>query len=150
MKPTTVRVRLAAQYLPWIWESIQWIKSNRLLLLFSIWPFFVCLFRCFQRRDVADLVQIWILVYILDLCSPPCRALAAQYLQWRWESIQWIKSNQLLFTKNFGALVWPQWWSFACVSQQGVGFSKKINKRKKKLIWLPQMFTRTIKNWAPF
>ena len=103
----SVRVRLAAQYLPWLWESIQWIKSNRLLLLFSIWPFFVCLFRCFQRRDVADLVQIWILVYILDLCGS-CRALAAPYLQWRWESIQWIKSNQLRFTKNFRALVLPQ------------------------------------------
>ena len=27
-------------------------------------------------------------------------------------------------------LVWPQWWSFAGVSQQGVDFSKKISKRK--------------------
>ena len=27
-------------------------------------------------------------------------------------------------------LVWPQWWSFADVSQQGVDFSKKISKRK--------------------
>ena len=25
-------------------------------------------------------------------------------------------------------LVWPQWWSFADVSQQGVDFSKKISK----------------------
>ena len=27
-------------------------------------------------------------------------------------------------------LVWPQWWSFADVSQQGLDFSKKISKRK--------------------
>ena len=27
-------------------------------------------------------------------------------------------------------LVWPQWWSFADVSQQGIDFSKKINKIK--------------------
>ena len=27
-------------------------------------------------------------------------------------------------------LVWPQWWSFADVSQQGVDFSKKISKIK--------------------
>ena len=27
-------------------------------------------------------------------------------------------------------LVWPQWWNFADVSQQGLHFSKKISKRK--------------------
>jgi hypothetical protein len=27
-------------------------------------------------------------------------------------------------------LVWPQWWSFAAASQQGLHFSKKISKRK--------------------
>ena len=27
-------------------------------------------------------------------------------------------------------LVWPQWWSFADVSQQGIDFSKKISKIK--------------------
>ena len=26
--------------------------------------------------------------------------------------------------------MWPQWWSFADVSQQGLDFSKKISKRK--------------------
>ena len=43
------------------------------------------------------------------------------------------------------ALVWPQWWSFADVSQRGLDFSKKISKRKKKLIWLSQMFTWVVK-----
>ena len=44
-------------------------------------------------------------------------------------------------------LVWPQWRSFADVSQQGKGFSKKISKIKMFfLIWLSQMFTRTFKN----
>ena len=31
-------------------------------------------------------------------------------------------------------LVWPQWWSFADVSQQGVDFSKK-NSKMKTIFW---------------
>ena len=30
----------------------------------------------------------------------------------------------------YGLLVWPQWWSWGDVSQQGVDFSKKISKIK--------------------
>ena len=33
-----------------------------------------------------------------------------------------------VITLCIATLVWPQWWSFADVSQQGVDFSKKISK----------------------
>ena len=33
-----------------------------------------------------------------------------------------------IFPLLLTVLVWPQWWSFAYVSQQGVDFSKKIRK----------------------
>ena len=36
-------------------------------------------------------------------------------------------ANQRTYSST---LVWPQWWSFADVSQQGVDFSKKISKIK--------------------
>ena len=50
----------------------------------------------------------------------------------------WSTWNSQIFTfiyqwywfKNEKRLVWPQWWSFADVSQQGLDFSKKISKRK--------------------
>ena len=35
--------------------------------------------------------------------------------------------------------MWPQWWSFADVSQQGLDFSKKSVKWKYFLIWLSQI-----------
>ena len=35
-----------------------------------------------------------------------------------------------IFTTWSTALVWPQWWSFEDVSQQGVDISKKISKIK--------------------
>ena len=34
------------------------------------------------------------------------------------------------FSMASNILVWPQWWSFADVSQQGIDFSKKISKIK--------------------
>lgn len=41
--------------------------------------------------------------------------------------------------------VWPQWWSFSDVSQKGLPFCKKISKKNNFLIWLWQMFIRTVK-----
>ena len=49
-----------------------------------------------------------------------------------------LVSNAVFLTYNscqflelgVSLLVWPQWWSFADVSQQGVDFSKKISKIK--------------------
>jgi hypothetical protein len=40
------------------------------------------------------------------------------------------KFNEISRKNNWRdfSLVWPQWWSFANVSQQGVDFSKKISK----------------------
>ena len=37
---------------------------------------------------------------------------------------------EFLFWIYTCTLVWPQWWSFADVSQQGVDLSKKISKMK--------------------
>ena len=36
----------------------------------------------------------------------------------------------LLDNAHCATLVWPQWWSFADVNQQGIDFSKKISKIK--------------------
>ena len=39
-----------------------------------------------------------------------------------------VKHFNLITSQLFSTIVWPQWWSFADVSQQGVDFSKKISK----------------------
>ena len=43
---------------------------------------------------------------------------------------QIFESTQNIFVSEDGLVVWPQWWSFADVSQQGIDFSKKISKIK--------------------
>ena len=41
-----------------------------------------------------------------------------------------FKSVENNWPADSSLLVWPQWWSFADVSQHGLHFSKKINKMK--------------------
>ena len=41
-----------------------------------------------------------------------------------------IKNVIISIAMSDSFLVWPQWWSFADTSQQGVDFSKKITKTK--------------------
>ena len=53
--------------------------------------------------------------------------------------IDLVRKRPLTMEEGF-LLVWPQWWSFADMSQQGLHFSKIISKKEYFLIWLSQMF----------
>ena len=60
--------------------------------------------------------------------------------------IAYCRTYVYMYWMTLGKIVWPQWWSFADVSQQGLDFSKKNQLKKNNfLIWLSQMFTGVVK-----
>ena len=68
--------------------------------------------------------MVWIILHFMVDILPECDKLI--------KLRNFFRNFQQTHTTYTHPLVWPQWWSFAYVSQKGVDFSKKISKKKKK------------------
>ena len=60
----------------------------------------------------------------IDFCRNFGKSLSSQiHSEIKWPLVKYILYNE-------SVILWPQWWSFEDMSQQGVDFSKNINKIK--------------------
>ena len=82
---------------------------------------YICLWLHKSSTKIQILYQIW---KYLKIWKQNKKSLSPELFLVPKVEILVIRSNVLYI------LVWPQWWSFADVSQQGLDFSKTISKRK--------------------
>ena len=98
-----------------------------------------CCFFCLFLRN-AERISRWKneLYLLKNSSNPKTKALFQCCFSWFSEvNVVYFSWNikrlieKMMFSPFLTSpIVWPQWWSFADVSQQGLHFSKKISKRK--------------------
>ena len=131
--------------------SFFWKSSRHVLKTAnSLWLLFFLLISYKCRTNFV--LEKWIVSK--NLSNPKTKALFQCCFSWFSEvNVVYFSWNikrlieKMMFSPSLTSpIVWPQWWSFADVSQQGLHFSEKISKRKIFfLIWLSQMFTWVVK-----
>ena len=104
------------------YDEYHGLRTPREKIAFTAWPKIQSLSQIFMYgRSIFCLPNRPNFSDIFDLCLH-CVSVVREIVYTHQKGFHTFVSLVSYF------LVWPQWWSFADVSQQGVDFSKKISK----------------------